>query len=86
MIKAVAIVLTVVIAVVIVGSIGFVGVKTGENMINQKYAFGDAINLAWTDYTILVSKIFGYAEAEDGYFEYPITTNMYIEVKACTGL
>ena len=86
MMKAIAIVLTVVIAVVILGSAGFVGVKTGENIINQKYAFGDAISLAWTDYTILVSKLFGYAEAEDGYFEYEITTNSYVEVKACTSL
>lgn len=86
MIKAVAIVLTVVIAVVVLGSAGFIAVKTGQNMINQKYSFEDALSLGWTDYTILVSKIFGHAEAEDGYFEYPITTNMYIEVKACTGL
>lgn len=87
MIKVVALVLTAVIAVVVLGSFGFIGVKTGEMMINQKYSFGDAIGLAWTDYTIFLAGIIGNANAEDdGYFEYPITTNMYIEVKACTGL
>lgn len=87
MIKVVAIILTAAIAVVVLGSVGFVAVKTGENMINQKYSFGDAIGLAWEDYTIFLAGIIGNANAEDdGYFEYPITTNMYIEVKACTGL
>ena len=87
MIKAVAIVLTAIIAVVILGTVGYIGVKTGNYMINQKYSFGDAISLGWTDYTIFLAGIIGNAEAEDdGYFEYPITTNMYIEVKACTSL
>ena len=87
MIKVVAIILTAVIAVVILGTVGFIGVKTGENMINQKYSFGDAIGLAWEDYTIFLAGIIGNANAEDdGYFEYPITTNMYVEVKACTSL
>lgn len=85
MIKVVAVILSVILVIGILGTVGIVGYKTIGYMTNQKFAFGDAIDWAWKDYTEIIGGFFDKAEA-DGYFEYPITMNKYVEVVACTSL
>ena len=85
MVKVIAIILSVILVVGILGTIGIVGVKTAGYMINQKFDFNTALDWAWKDYTEMVAGIFAKADA-DGYFEYPITVNKYVEVKGCTSL
>ena len=85
MIKVITIILSVILVIGILGTIGIVGVKTAGYMINQKFDFNMALDWAWKDFTEMVAGIFVPAEAE-GYFEYPITMNKYVEVVACTSL
>jgi hypothetical protein len=85
MIKVVAIILSIVLAVGFLATVGIIGYKTIGYMVNQKFAFGDAVDWAWKDYTEMIGGIFEKAEA-DGYFEYPITTNRYVNVVGCTSL
>ncbi len=87
MIKVIAIILSVILVIGSLGTVGIVGYKTAGYMINQHFAFGDAIDWAWKDYTEIIGGFFDKAEAEDdGYFEYDITLNKYVEVVACTSL
>lgn len=85
MIKVIALVLTVIIAVVVLGSIGIVGVKTANYMIHQNFNFGEAIKWAFQDYTEWLSTIFVSAEALDERIEFEMT-NKNIDVVACTAL
>ena len=61
-------ILAVVVAVVFLGSVGFMIYHTVDNMINYKMEIGNAIKLAWDQYKSFVSGIFGGSKAEAGIF------------------
>lgn len=83
MIKVIAIILSIVISVVLIGSIGYMIVGSVINLINGQ-AVGDAIATAWSNYTNFVLGLFGKAHAEpDITFEF---TNKCIDVVGCTSL
>ena len=88
MVKIISLILAAVIAVVAIGTLGFLIVKTAGYMINQHFDIGTAISWSWQDYKNFVGGIFGGgAKAEDpNYFEYEITMNKNIPVVACTSL
>ena len=86
MIKVIALVLSAIIAIVAIGSFGFIAVKTVMYMVNQHFGFGDAISWAWQDYCDFISGIFGKAKADPDYWEVDYTVNKCIEVKGCTSL
>ena len=88
MIRVIALVLSIAIVVAIIGSIGFIVVKTVGYMVNQKFNIGDAIRWSWQDYKNLIGGIFGGgAKAEDpNYWETTYTVNQYIPVVGCTAL
>lgn len=87
MVRVIAIILAAVITIGILGTIGFVGVKTGAYIINQNFNISEALEWAWEDYTNFVTGIFEGAKGEnDNYKEWEYTINKYIEVKGCTSL
>ena len=86
MVRVIAFIIVGFIVIGILGTIGFIGVKTGMYMINQKFNFTEAIEWSWTDYCNFITGFFNKANAEDGYWETEITVNKYIDVKACTDL
>ena len=86
MIRIIAVILAAVIVIGILGSLGFVVVKTIGYMANQHFAVGEALKWAWEDYTNFVTGIFGGAKADPNYFEYEYTVNKSINVVACTAL
>ena len=65
--QIVAGILAVVLAVVILGSVGFMIYHVIDNMIAFKMDFGNAISLSWEQYKTFVGGIFG-AKAETGIF------------------
>ena len=86
MVRIIAFVLAAVIVIGILGSAGFIIVKTVGYMVNQKFTIGEAISWAWQDYCEFISSIFGKAQAENEYWERDYTVNKYINVVACTAL
>lgn len=87
MIKVISIILAAILVAAIIGSLGFIGVKTGLYMVNQHFGIGEALDWAWTDYTDFVTGFFEKAEAESkDYYEYEYNINSYIDVVACTAL
>lgn len=86
MIKVISIILAAIIVVGIIGSLGFIGVKTGLYMVNQKFNIGEALDWAWEDYTNFVMGIFETAKADQDYFEYDYNINKNIDIVACTAL
>lgn len=83
MVKIVAIILTGIILVSILGSAIFMGVKMSGYMINQKFNFHDAWNWALQDLQNWIESIQPKTESEVK--EYPFV-NQNIEVVACTAL
>lgn len=88
MIKVICIVLAAILTIGIVGTMGFMIVKTVGYMINQHFDIGTAIQWSWTDFTDFVRGIFGGgAKAEDpNHWETTYTVNQHIDVVACTSL
>lgn len=85
MIRIIAAIMVVVIMVGIIGTIGFMVVKTAGYMFNQKFNFHDALDWAWKDYNDMIHRIIPAAKADQNYeIEYNI--NRYIDVVACTAL
>ena len=82
-IKVTALVLAIVIAVAIIGSAGYIGVKAVGYMANQHFNFGDAVSWAANDWLDLT----GLGKIVDEKFVKEFgAANEFIEVKACTSL
>lgn len=83
MIRIIALVLSIVISVVVIASVGYLIVKSVVNLFNG-LSIGDAVTNAWWTYRDFVLGIFGRAHAEpDITFEF---TNKCINVVGCTSL
>lgn len=87
MVKIIAVIIAAVLAIGVIGTLGFLIVKTAGYMINQHFNLGNAISWSWTDYVDFIRGIFGGAKADNlYYFEYKITLNEHIPVVGCTSL
>lgn len=86
MVRILAIIITIVVVVGILGTFGYIAVKTAGYMINQHFNFNQAWEWSWADYGEMMQNIFGKANAEEDYFEYTYTVNQYIDILPCVDL
>ena len=66
--RIVAILLAIILAVGILVTIGYVGFKTIDYMISQKFEFSDALHWGWDDYCDWLGKLVSKVKAEDKNF------------------
>ena len=87
MVRILAIILAVVVVICILGTFGYIAVKTAGYMINQHFDFNQAWEWSWADYGEMMQNLLGQAKAEnDNYFEYTYTVNQYIDILPCVDL
>ncbi len=78
-------ILAIILAVIIVLSLGFMIYKTGEYMIHQKFSFHDAWEWALMDLENVIDSLGFKADAEPDCIEYNIV-NRFVDVMPCVNL
>ena len=83
--KIVGVIVSVILVLVIVVSIGFIGIRSLSYINDQNFGFGEALKWAWEDYINKIHGIFTQTTAENESFMWYDKINEHIKYEGFAG-